>query len=48
MDKRRLEEIIFKVLMVAATFIVVGSLFALFVVVILKGAPALRRLTSNS
>ena len=41
MDKRRLEERIFKVLMIAATLVVVGSLFALFVVVILKGAPAL-------
>ena len=41
MDKRRLEERFFKVLMIAATFVVVGSLFALFVVVILKGAPAL-------
>jgi phosphate transport system permease protein len=41
LDKRRLEERFFKVLMIAATFVVVGSLFALFVVVILKGAPAL-------
>ena len=41
MDKRRLEERFFKVLMIAATLVVVGSLFALFVVVILKGAPAL-------
>jgi len=41
LDKRKLEERFFKVLMIAATFIVVGSLFALFVVVILKGAPAL-------
>ena len=41
MDKRILEERFFKVLMIAATLVVVGSLFALFVVVILKGAPAL-------
>ena len=41
MDRRRLEEKFFKGLMIAATLIVVGSLFALFVVVILKGAPAL-------
>lgn len=41
MDKRRLEENFFKALMIAATLIVVSSLFAVFVVVILKGAPAL-------
>ena len=41
MDKRVLEEKFFLVLMLAATFIVVGSLFTLFLVVILKGAPAL-------
>lgn len=41
MDKRILEERFFKVLMIAATLVVVGSLFALFAVVILKGAPAL-------
>jgi phosphate transport system permease protein len=36
-----LEEKFFQVLMMASTFIVVGSLFALFLVVVLKGAPAL-------
>jgi phosphate transport system permease protein len=36
-----LEEKFFKVLMIGSTFIVVGSLFALFLVVVLKGAPAL-------
>ena len=41
MDRRRLEEKLFKVLMIASTFIVVGSLFALFSEIILKGAPAL-------
>lgn len=41
MDKRMLEEKFFQVLMMASTFIVVGSLFALFLVVVLKGAPAL-------
>ncbi len=41
MDRRRLEEGLFKALMMAATLVVVGSLFALFFVVILKGAPAL-------
>jgi phosphate transport system permease protein len=41
LDKRRLEEGFFKVLMIAATLVVVGSLLALFVAVLLKGAPAL-------
>jgi len=41
LDKRVLEEKFFQVLMMASTFIVVGSLFALFLVVVLKGAPAL-------
>lgn len=41
MDKRILEEKFFQVLMIASTFIVVGSLFTLFLVVVLKGAPAL-------
>ena len=41
MDRRRLEEKIFKVLMIGSTFIVVGSLFALFSAIVLKGAPAL-------
>ena len=41
MDRRRLEERLFRGLMLAATFVVVGSLFAVFLAVILKGAPAL-------
>jgi len=41
LDKRKLEEFFFKGLMIASTFIVVGSLFAVFAVVIWKGAPAL-------
>ena len=41
MDKRKLEETIFKGLMTASTLIVVGSLLAVIVVVVLKGAPAL-------
>lgn len=41
MDRRKLEENFFRGLMIAATFIVGGSLFAVFFVVILKGAPAL-------
>ena len=41
MDRRKLEENFFKGLMIAATLIVLGSLFAVFFVVILKGAPAL-------
>jgi len=41
LDKRKLEENFFKGLMMASTFIVVGSLFAVFAVVIWKGAPAL-------
>ena len=41
MDRRRLEERFFKGLMIASTLIVVGSLFAVFLVVVLKGAPAL-------
>jgi len=41
LDRRVLEEKFFQVLMMASTFIVVGSLFALFLVVVLKGAPAL-------
>ena len=40
-DRRRLEERVFRVLMIAATFIVVGTLFAVFAVVILRGAQAL-------
>lgn len=41
MDRRRLEERLFKGLMIAATLVVVGSLFAVFLAVIFKGAPAL-------
>ena len=41
MDKRKLEENFFKVLMMASTLIVIGSLFAVFAVVVWKGAPAL-------
>lgn len=41
MDKRKLEENFFKGLMMASTFIVVGSLFAVFAAVVWKGAPAL-------
>ena len=41
MDRRRLEEKLFKALMIASTLIVVGSLFALFFTIVLKGAPAL-------
>jgi len=41
LDKRKLEENFFKILMMASTFIVVGSLFAVFAVVVWKGAPAL-------
>jgi phosphate transport system permease protein len=41
LDRRRLEEKLFKVLMIASTLIVVGSLFALFSAIVLKGAPAL-------
>jgi len=41
LDKRKLEEHFFKCLMLLSTSIVVGSLLVVFVVVILKGAPAL-------
>lgn len=41
MDRRRLEERLFMGLMIASTLVVVGSLFAVFLVVIIKGAPAL-------
>ncbi len=41
MDKRRAEENFFKALMIVATSIVVGSLFAVFLAVIFKGAPGL-------
>ena len=41
MDKRHIEESIFKVLMIAATCIVIGSVFTVLVIVLIKGAPAL-------
>jgi len=41
LDRRRLEEKLFQALMIASTLIVVGSLFALFFTIVLKGAPAL-------
>jgi phosphate transport system permease protein len=41
MDKRKLEERIFKGLMITATTVVIGSLFAVFIVVVMKGAPSL-------
>jgi phosphate transport system permease protein len=41
LDRRRLEERLFMGLMIASTLVVVGSLFAVFLVVIIKGAPAL-------
>ena len=40
-DRRRIEETFFKVLMICATLVVGGSLLAVFLVVIWKGAPAL-------
>lgn len=41
MDKRKLEENIFKVLMLFSTFIVIGSLVFILVTIFLKGFPAL-------
>lgn len=41
MDRRRLEEKVFKGLMITATILVVGSLFVVFFIVLLKGLPAL-------
>jgi len=41
LDRRSLEEKLFIALMIASTLIVVGSLFALFFAIVLKGAPAL-------
>jgi len=41
LNRRKLEASFFKGLMIAATFAVVGGLFAVFFAVILKGAPAL-------
>jgi phosphate transport system permease protein len=41
LDKRKLEASFFKVLMLLSTAMVVGSLVAVFAVVILKGAPSL-------
>jgi phosphate transport system permease protein len=41
LDRRKIEEKFFKVLMLSAALVVVGSLLAIFLVVIWKGAPAL-------
>lgn len=41
MDKRKIEEAVFKGLMLASTFIVLGSLLAVIAMVILRGMPAL-------
>jgi phosphate transport system permease protein len=41
LDKGKIEEAFFKGLMMASTLIVIGSLFAVITVVILKGLPAL-------
>jgi phosphate transport system permease protein len=41
LDKRKIEEYIFRGLMLISTFIVIGSLLAVISVVILKGLPAL-------
>lgn len=41
MDKRKIEENIFKILMLSSTFIVIGSLVFILITVFLKGFPAL-------
>jgi len=41
MDKRKIEENIFKILMIFSTFLVVGSLVLILVIIFLKGFPAL-------
>ena len=41
MDRRHIEEHIFKFLMIFATAIVTGSVFTVLLVVLVKGAPAL-------
>jgi len=41
MDKRKLEEALFKVLMVLSTLIVMGSLTVVMVIVLMRGLPAL-------
>jgi phosphate transport system permease protein len=41
LDKRKLEENFFKVLMIASTLIILGGLVSVLLVVILKGLPAL-------
>jgi len=41
LDKRQIEEAFFKGLMIASTVIIVGTLFAIIAVVVLKGAPSL-------
>jgi len=41
MDRRQLEENLFKVLMVASTFIILSSLFLILATVVIKGLPAM-------
>lgn len=41
MDRRKIEEKIFKGLMILSTFLVAGSLLLLFITIFLKGAPAI-------
>lgn len=41
MNRRHLEEKVFKVLMIAATFIVISSVLTVLVVILIKGLPAL-------
>ncbi len=41
MDRRRVEEDLFKVLMIASTLLVLGSLVAVLGIVLIKGAPAI-------
>lgn len=41
MDRRKLEENFFKTLMISSTFIVIGSLLAVLIVILFKGLPSL-------
>jgi phosphate transport system permease protein len=41
LDKRKLEENFFKVMMIASTLIILGGLLSVIIIVLLKGAPAL-------
>ena len=41
MDRRKLEENFFKVLMIMSTFIILGGLLSVLIMVLLRGAPAL-------